>query len=367
MATGKWRMEVWHNGTGVQKNVTIPITVTCQGKTMNVNASSQKQIIHTDIETNLGSTICGYFYPCNISGTYSIVNNAAYSGMGPTTQVDEYQADKVDDDDFIMDSEYASRYELMYTFRYGTIFDMSYFITDGDTIEANTERESGLSNLEWFNRCSTSNYHKVNYFEVGCARSFYLDTSGGRPFLWFPSETDLHGEKIDGVIVKILDENKVDITSKFDMFIFKKWTTNIGWYLANAGNIYILKDGITLPSGRYRILTEEFSGHTFYKNDYDYIEDPCPSECWGDCGCDADVPEIGYNYWVNLTNEGVYPWYTWYSDSQCTLEVKSSTPDNYYFGPEEDVWVVIAANGYDTKTVHISHETPTVNVTLENS
>ena len=182
MATGKWRMEIWHNGTGSQKNVTIPITVTYGGKTINVNAGSQKQVIDTGFENTLGSRLSKS--NCKINGLYSIVNNVAYSGI-VTTQFDEFQSGKEDEDDYKMTSEYTSNYYLMFTLYYGTIFDMSYFITNDDgIIEANTEKESS-SVYQWFNKCSTNEYIKANYFEVGCARSFYLDTSGGRAFVWF--------------------------------------------------------------------------------------------------------------------------------------------------------------------------------------
>ena len=267
MATGKWRMEIWHNETGNKKNVTIPITVTYGGKTVNVNVNSQKQIINTGFESTLGSRLNKN--SCNVSGSYSIVNGIAYSGL-VTTQFDEFQSGKVDEDDYAMTSYMASDYSLMHIFYYGTIFDMSYFNPDNGVIVANTEKEYGLSSKGWFDKSSNLERNRINSLEVGCARSFYVDTSAGRMVIWLPSGTTENNDKIDGITVKILDENKLDITSKFDNYTIRKWENAIGWKLVDIGNVYIQKESASLSPGRYRILTEEFSGLTFYQNEYKY-------------------------------------------------------------------------------------------------
>ena len=85
----------------------------------------------------------------------------------------------------------------------------------------------------------------------------------------------------------------------------------------------------------------------------------------GGGGCSADTPpEQPLNtYIVNVTNEGVYPRYTWYSDSGNTDELQDSF-DNSYSGEEEEVWVVISAEGYVTAMARIHFEWPVIEITL---
>lgn len=73
-----------------------------------------------------------------------------------------------------------------------------------------------------------------------------------------------------------------------------------------------------------------------------------------------------YYYIVNVTNEGVYPQYTWYRDSELAGVIKQGI-ENYYSGEEEDVWVKISAEGYVDLITRIHFEQPIIEVTLTKS
>lgn len=70
-----------------------------------------------------------------------------------------------------------------------------------------------------------------------------------------------------------------------------------------------------------------------------------------------------YTYTVNVTNEGVYPWYTWYRDS-VQLDVLQQGRENSYSGEEEYVWVEISADGYATTWTRMYFEQPVIEITL---